>query len=202
MKYLIIALINIIPLLGSAASYAPVPVQTGGSWYSQQYDLHLIIKPRRHHLKVRGLRSRGRWSKFQRLSASEWMDRHGNSIVLTRSQKIRYIDRRRRRAIHLDRANWSSLTPYNRYDYASPQGREASADRYYVRELDEYVQIQQTATGLRARRVGGKWITYRQHQWKPTESVDANGNVYRRLPGGDLKWFSRDGLVSYSLSRR
>ena len=73
---------------------------------------------------------------------------------------------------------------------------------YFVRELDEYVTINSTRNGLRAKRKDGKWVNYSQNRYRKNEYVDKNGNKYLVRSDGDITWKSKNGNISLNLQKK
>ena len=73
--------------------------------------------------------------------------------------------------------------------------------QYHVREIDEYVTINRTRNGIRAKRGNGNWVSYRQNRYRKNEYVDNKGNKYLMRSDGSLTWKSRDGKVSLNLEK-
>lgn len=73
--------------------------------------------------------------------------------------------------------------------------------KYHVREIDEYVTINRTRHGLKARKGNGNWIEYTQNRNRKNEYVDQNGNKYLVRSDNDLTWKNRNGTVSLNLKK-
>lgn len=73
--------------------------------------------------------------------------------------------------------------------------------RYHVREIDEYVTLNSTRNGLRAKKGNKKWVEYTQNRYRKNEYVDNKGNKYLIRSNGDITWKSRDGKVSLNLQK-
>jgi hypothetical protein len=73
--------------------------------------------------------------------------------------------------------------------------------RYHVREIDEYVILNKTRTGLKARRGNQNWTEYTQNRFRKNEYIDGKGNKFLVRSDGSLTWRSMDGNVSLNLSK-
>jgi hypothetical protein len=73
--------------------------------------------------------------------------------------------------------------------------------RYFIRELDEYVTLEDTRDGLRARRGNQDWINYKQNRNRKNEFLDRNGNKYRLKSDGRIVWKNRSETVTLNLSK-
>lgn len=71
--------------------------------------------------------------------------------------------------------------------------------RYFVREIDEYITIQDTSNGIRAKRGNREWVHYRQNRYRKNEFIDDKGNSYLLRSNGGLKWKNKRGTVSLNL---
>lgn len=79
---------------------------------------------------------------------------------------------------------------------------DEGSERYFVREIDEYIDIRRSSNEVRAKRQGGEWITYRQNPLRKNQYLDNNGNSYIEGYEGDLTWLSENEKVRLNLTRR
>jgi hypothetical protein len=79
-------------------------------------------------------------------------------------------------------------------------GRQFSG-RYFVREINEFVIIEGTRNGLKARRGNRDWVHYRQNKYRKNEYIDSNGNKYQVRSDGSLRWKNKSGSTSLNLSK-
>lgn len=99
------------------------------------------------------------------------------------------------------------------YEYDGWRDRDNRGDRdrrystnrldgkYHVREIDEYVTLNRTRDGLKARRGNSDWVYYRQNRYRKNEYIDNRGNKYLVRSNGDITWLSKNGKVSLNLQR-
>jgi len=88
-------------------------------------------------------------------------------------------------------------------DYHDDRSRSSIPNgRYFAREIDEYIEIRSTRSGLKARRSGRDWVEYRQNRYRKNEYVDNRGNTYITLSDGSLQWKKRIGGATINLFRR
>jgi len=73
--------------------------------------------------------------------------------------------------------------------------------QYHVREIDEYVMLNRTRYGLKAKRGNKDWVEYTQNRNRKNEYVDRKGNKYLVRSNGDITWKSKDGTVSLNLNK-
>jgi hypothetical protein len=73
--------------------------------------------------------------------------------------------------------------------------------KYHVREIDEYVTINRTRYGLKAKRGKDNWIEYTQNRNRKNEYVDQNGNKYLVKSDDALTWKNRKGTISLNLKK-
>lgn len=73
--------------------------------------------------------------------------------------------------------------------------------RYHVREIDEYVTINRTRRGLKAKRGNGSWVNYTQNRLRKNEYIDKKGNRYLVRNDGSLTWKNKKGDVSLNLNK-
>ena len=88
------------------------------------------------------------------------------------------------------------------YNRSGQNSNGQLSGRYYVREIDEYVTIEGTRDGLRARRGDRDWVTYRQNRNRKNEYVDTDGNRYLVKSEGRIVWKNRTGTVTLNFSKR
>jgi len=104
---------------------------------------------------------------------------------------------------------YNNYDRYGNYDEYGGRWSERNSDRnsrrlngeYFVREINEYVSVQSTRNGLRAKRGNRDWVNYRQNRYRKNEYIDDNGNKYLIRSNGDLTWKNNRGTVSLNLSR-
>ena len=73
--------------------------------------------------------------------------------------------------------------------------------KYHVREINQYVTLNRTRNGLRAKRGNSQWVNYTQNRNRKNEYIDQKGNKYLMRSNGDITWKSRDGDVSLNLKK-
>lgn len=73
--------------------------------------------------------------------------------------------------------------------------------QYYVREINEYISVNQTRNGLKAKRGNGKWVHYTQNRNRKNEYVDKKGNRYIVRSENEITWKNRSGTVSLNLKK-
>lgn len=73
--------------------------------------------------------------------------------------------------------------------------------QYHVRELDEYITINRTNYGLKAKRGKGNWVKYTQNRNRKNEYIDNKGNKYLVRSDGQVVWKNRSGTVSLNLRK-
>lgn len=96
---------------------------------------------------------------------------------------------------------------YNRRDRRNRNRRLSSTrnridGRYFVRELDEYVILENTRNGLKAKKRNGDWVTYSQNRNRKNEYIDDRGNKYLIRRDGSITWSNRDRSKFMNLERR
>lgn len=79
---------------------------------------------------------------------------------------------------------------------------DEDSERYFVREIDEYIDIRRSNTEIRAKRQGGDWVTYRQNRLRKNQYLDQNGNSYLEGYGGALTWISKSEKVRLNLTKK
>lgn len=73
--------------------------------------------------------------------------------------------------------------------------------RYHVREIDEYVTLNRTRNGIKAKRGNGNWVEYTQNRYRKNEYIDRQGNKYLVRSDGDITWKSKNGKISFNLQK-
>ena len=73
--------------------------------------------------------------------------------------------------------------------------------QYHVRELDEFITINRTRFGLKAKRGNGTWVEYTQNRNRKNEYVDKKGNKYLVRSENALTWKNRTGTTSLNLKK-
>ena len=86
----------------------------------------------------------------------------------------------------------------NTYDGAYNDGLNG---KYHVREIDEYISINRTRYGLKAKRGNGAWVDYTQNRNRKNEYIDKKGNKYIVRSDNDLIWKNKTGAVSLNLKK-
>ncbi len=106
-----------------------------------------------------------------------------------------------------DYSGYSGYNGYsnNRPDRWSNRNEERSdrriSGRYFVREINDYVVIENTRNGLKARRGNNDWVNYRQNKYRKNEYIDSNGNKYQIRSDGRISWKNKSGSTSLNLSK-
>jgi len=95
--------------------------------------------------------------------------------------------------------DWSY--PYSDLGYPDGSTKHRLDGQYHVREIDEYVQIDKTHLGLRARRKNQPWVEYTQNKLRKNEYIDRRGNRYIVRADGEMTWRSKDGEVILNLKK-
>jgi len=73
--------------------------------------------------------------------------------------------------------------------------------RYYVREINEYVVIEDTRNGLRAKRGNQDWVNYNQNNYRKNEYLDQKGNRYQVRSDGSIFWKNKSGSTTLNLNK-
>ncbi|MFT4536351.1 MAG: hypothetical protein ACJA1A_001624 [Saprospiraceae bacterium] len=73
--------------------------------------------------------------------------------------------------------------------------------RYFVREIDDFVVIENTRNGLKARRGNLDWVKYRQNRYRKNEYIDSKGNKYNVRSDGSIFWKNKSGTNSLNLTK-
>lgn len=73
--------------------------------------------------------------------------------------------------------------------------------RYFVREINEYVIIEDTRYGIRAKRGNREWVNYRQNRNRKNEYLDSKGNRYNVRSDKSLYWKNKSGSISLNLTK-
>lgn len=73
--------------------------------------------------------------------------------------------------------------------------------KYHVREIDEYITIKRTNSGLKAKRGNGNWINYKQNRNRKNEYIDSKGNKYLVRSENEITWKNKNGTVSLNLKK-
>jgi hypothetical protein len=73
--------------------------------------------------------------------------------------------------------------------------------KYFVREINEYVVIEDTRNGLKARRGNRDWVNYRQNRYRKNEYLDPKRNKYQVRSDGSIFWKNKSGSISLNLTK-
>ncbi len=73
--------------------------------------------------------------------------------------------------------------------------------RYFVREINEYIVIEDTRNGLRAKRGNRDWVNYKQNPYRKNEYIDEKGNRYQVRSDRSLFWKNKSGSTSLNLTK-
>jgi len=203
MKYITILFLLGLSVSVTASGAPPSARVAEGHWVNAYEGVSIAVDRVGHDLRVKGLRRSNRWTRYARINANRWVDRDGNALVLTSRHQLLLVPRGRGRTLQLTRADAVRNYRGSRCTDTRLTSRARTAPiQYFVRELDEVVELQYVSNGLRARRLGGAWVQYQQDSRDSSRYYDRQGNVYRQLSNGDFKWVSRDRSHSLNLFRR
>ena len=97
--------------------------------------------------------------------------------------------------------NWRGNSRRNRDQSDWGFGDNQINGRYLVREIDEYVTINRTRYGLKAKRGNGAWVNYTQNRLRKNEYIDKSGNRYLVRNDGSITWKNKSGSVSLNLQK-
>ena len=95
---------------------------------------------------------------------------------------------------------------HDRDDRWSSQENRTSNNRrlngkYFVREIDEYIIIEDTRDGLRAKRGNKDWVNYKQNKYRKNEYIDNRGNRYLIRTDRSITWRNKSGSISLNLAK-
>jgi len=96
---------------------------------------------------------------------------------------------------------WGDRRENNRNDAINNYSNSRLNGRYHVREIDDYVTLNKTRYGLKAKRGNDNWVEYTQNRNRKNEYVDNRGNKYLVRSDSEITWKSRDGKVSLNLKK-
>lgn len=107
--------------------------------------------------------------------------------------------------------DWDYGSRNNRNNRGHRNNRNSKSDKgfytnglsgkYHVREIDEYITIDNTRYGLKAKRGNGNWVEYTQNRNRKNEYVDKKGNRYLIRSDDALTWKNRKGTISLNLTK-
>jgi len=218
---IILALIPIL-LIGSQPS-ENYKDRLEGRWFETWNGHEIKVKEKRYGLKIKGINGHRKWTKFDHVRNNKFRDCDNNLIRIHSSNFLTYVSSCGRYKSEYRRGNSGRhnnyfghsqcLNPSVSYEeeyieYYQPRTYErqdrnlSRRERFHVRELDEYIDIEFTSYGLRARRSERDWVEYKQNRYRKNEFKDHRGNRYIRLDDRTFRWKNKHGDRSLILSKR
>ena len=183
-----------------------------GQWVSTRGNTVISIDFYNGYLLVNGLNRNSR-RKYAYHNRNTYRNRSGDIIRVNGRRQIVFngancgrnlVFTRYKRNNNLRGNNYNNDYNYDSYSRDNNNRRDIDylSGEYFAREIDQYISINRTAEGLRARIGNGKWVSFRQSATNSDQYVDHRGNTYRLRNDGSLRYVSYDREIIINLSKR